>query len=84
MRETLKDPDSAQYAWNKADGPNRGYGSYAFPKDCYVGWAVCVSINAKNSYGGYVGAQRWLFIIRNNTVTFGIKDSPAENTSGCS
>jgi len=84
MSEKLKDPDSAKYSWDRADGPRKGFGAYAPPDDdCRIGWAVCVSINAKNSYGGYVGPGKWFFIIRDNEVKLGFKYNSIENTSGC-
>ncbi|MDR5772865.1 MULTISPECIES: hypothetical protein [unclassified Caballeronia] len=32
------------------------------------GYLVCTDINAKNSYGGYTGAKRRWFLIRNGAV----------------
>jgi hypothetical protein len=32
------------------------------------GWAVCGTVNAKNRYGGYVGAQPFFVLIRDNQV----------------
>jgi hypothetical protein len=63
MAQRLKDPYSAQYqflsqprtAWNGIGGLKYGY-------------AVCVLINAKNSFGGYTGSQLSYFMLRGNTI----------------
>lgn len=52
VRETLKDPDSARFgpiAMHKVAVPNKG--------DLDVG---CGTVNAKNSFGGYVGDKRFI------------------------
>lgn len=63
MAQRLKDPYSAQFqflnppktAWNGIGGLKYGY-------------AVCVLINAKNSFGGYTGSQLSYFMLRGSTV----------------
>lgn len=63
MSQRLKDPYSAQFqflnqpktAWNGIGGLKYGY-------------AVCVLINAKNSFGGYTGSQLSYFMLRGSTV----------------
>lgn len=66
MGRILKDPYSAHYeylnapvmAWRKTmSGPIYGY-------------AVCVNINAKNSYGGYTGAQPSYFMFHDGVITY--------------
>lgn len=59
----LKDPMSALYSfsepkemWCKIDGKVR------------YGWVVDYMINAKNSYGGYVGAKPQFSLINNDEV----------------
>jgi hypothetical protein len=48
----LFDPYSAEYAW--ADPTRQKY-------DGQYGWHVQMSVNAKNRFGGYVGAKRYNF-----------------------
>lgn len=64
MDRVLKDPDSAKYefyktpvkAWRRGNGAN------------LYGWATCVGINSKNSYGGYTGSLQSYFFIQENVV----------------
>lgn len=65
LMSTLKDPSSAQY--NGFTQP-RSYwiGGGLTPR--MYGYMVCVTLNAKNSYGAYVGFQTDLFLIRDGTV----------------
>lgn len=60
---TLKDPYSAQYKFlptfkgYSQDGPwSQSGGKVTF------GWVSPVLVNAKNSYGGYTGDQKYVFI----------------------
>ena len=41
----------------------------------FHGWAVPVIYNAKNSYGGYVGARQYYFWFRNERLS-GVTDTP--------
>lgn len=34
----------------------------------YYGWAIPVRVNAKNSYGAYVGYQDYMFMYLNNNL----------------
>ncbi len=69
LMATLKDPMSAviQYldigkSWYRTSG-------FAAPK---FAWSLGVSVNAKNSYGGYTGAQMyWFYFIGENWVATG-------------
>lgn len=64
----LKDPYSAVYGIGKPykaylrEAPARGGEPSAF------GYIVEVGVNAKNSFGGYVGEQYYKLFIRNNFV----------------
>ncbi len=62
---TLKDPYSVRYSFR---APVKGYANYWLDnKPTYwQGWAVGVFVNAKNSYGGYVGAEHYIFIFKKN------------------
>lgn len=64
---TLKDPYSAHYKFMK---PYKAYSnSWVSGKQTYwQGWAVQVSVNAKNSYGGYTGAQEYVFAFTGNKI----------------
>ena len=66
---TLKDPFSAQYtflptfkgysqdgAWSPSGGKS------------YFGWVAPVLVNAKNSYGGYTGSQKYTFLFSGGTL----------------
>ena len=60
----LKDPFSAQYKFTHK------------PKKFYIndlkrnifGWKVCATINAKNSYGGYIGWKTEMFMFRGEKI----------------
>lgn len=59
LQRHLKDPTSAQTEVIR--GPRYGgIGNWANGE--WIGWAVCINVNAKNSYGGYAGAKPFLFI----------------------
>ncbi|WP_322071001.1 hypothetical protein [Paraburkholderia bannensis] len=64
----LKDPDSARYQY--LGMPVRAWGGHGSGK---FGYAVCALINAKNSYGGYVGARPNYFLIRDGRVVRAIE-----------
>ena len=66
--EALKDPQSAMY---KFEGePKRAYKVIGKLQDENVifGYGGRVQINAKNSYGGYVGFKLWTYVIRDGKV----------------
>jgi len=59
----LKDPDSARYQF--LNTPQTGWNRLGGKK---FGYIVCVYINAKNSFGGYVGNRINYFMINNGNV----------------
>lgn len=63
LRQRLKDPDSAQYQWER--GPSQGWDRYG---RLNVGWRVCLQVNAKNSFGGYTGFRPYYFIINRDRI----------------
>lgn len=71
MQLRLKDPESARYefrnpvvqAWSGYGGRNYGYAS-------------CVLVNAKNSFGGYTGFQKSYYMVRNDQVVVDLHGSP--------
>ncbi len=67
IRASLKDPSSAQFSW-----PNDFVAGQHQPlaaKPIY-GWVTCGTVNAKNSFGGYTGAQAVLVVVRDGQVLF--------------
>jgi hypothetical protein len=74
VRSTLKDPDSAKFTW-----PN-GFVSgwyHPFMDHKYVGWITCGTVNAKNSYGGYVGSAAVVGVIHDGQVVKVDIDDPS-------
>lgn len=66
LNSTLKDPDSA-----KIDFLGDPQKFYHFRK---YGYATCINLNAKNSYGGYSGYEKVYFFIRDNVVLHVIEE----------
>ncbi len=66
MQRVLKDPDSAQY--NFTTIPLQMWKRDGFGSRFKFGWGVCALINAKNSFGGFVGNQNHFFLIRDGTI----------------
>ncbi|MGS0066844.1 hypothetical protein ACUOJY_32355, partial [Escherichia coli] len=54
LKESLKDPDSLKVI--SITTPARGFSKYRFGSTEH-GWFTTITYNAKNSYGGYVGAK---------------------------
>ncbi len=69
FEESLKDPYSAVKKVSR--GPRR---SKISPDvyTTYKGWAVCYSVNAKNSYGAYVGTRPYLFVLDGQGSILGV------------
>ena len=70
ISETLIDPESARFT--KFSVPSKNWLSKfeGFSYQKYFGWLVCVDVNAKNRYGGYVGRKRNYFIMRGDEIVF--------------
>lgn len=66
MRLRLKDPSSAVYEFSGRPSKMWAGGGLAGKRE--FGWGICTSINAKNSFGGYTGAKKYFFIIRDDMV----------------
>lgn len=76
VRGMMKDPDSAQFAW--AYGYARGeyrFGGWT-PK---YGYKACGSVNAKNAYGGYVGARAFVVVEENGRATAEVAADPKDD-----
>ena len=66
----LKDPESARYDF----GPvYKGYmyGSVLEGRKLKPGYLLEVTVNAKNSYGGYVGAKPYKFLLHDDRIVEG-------------
>lgn len=48
------------------------------------GWGVCYTVNAKNSFGGYVGARPVMFVFRDGAIVdvIGGAESGIEGSMG--
>lgn len=67
----LKDPMSAVKKVTR--GPRQGSVKSGFASSWY-GWAVCYDINSKNTYGGYGGFKRFVFVIDDKGVVGMLSD----------
>lgn len=63
QEERLKDPDSAKYRFSE---PHKGW--CKFDGKVNYGWIVDYTLNAKNSYGGYVGQKPQFAFVKNGTA----------------
>lgn len=72
----LKDPYSAQYQFSKVD---KGYmvGSAFEGKPLFAGYILTTNVNAKNSFGGYTGAQTYQFLFQNGLLVKGLQLHPS-------
>lgn len=68
MHGLLKDPESATY--QRVGGPVPGQTQRPMLQGGAIqtGWGFCYLINAKNSYGGYTGAEPYYFVFRGNRL----------------
>ena len=77
MYKSLKDPESARYS-EFSPLANDLKIVDAKRRLAVLGYSTCVEINAKNSYGGYTGAKRHWFLIRDGQVVDNL--SPEEHS----
>jgi len=67
LRGILKDPDSAKIA--KISKPREEHKiNSKYKKQAIYGYSSCALVNAKNSYGGYVGERPYWFFIKDGSV----------------
>ena len=68
MSTQLKDPYSAVYSFSV---PRKGYcqDGWAVGGQKHFGYIVPTGINAKNSFGGFVGQKPYYFMIENGVVS---------------
>ena len=64
LRETLKDPFSAQVEF--LNQPTKAWTKWSGELD--VGYGVCVAVNARNSFGGYTGFELYYFLINRDRI----------------
>lgn len=76
VKGILKDPDSAKIT--NISGPYKEYRVSRFL------WAVCGSVNAKNSYGGYTGSKPFMVSIYEGVVLNAHIVSDGYSGSSCS
>ena len=60
----LRDPDSLRASWEPVkQGWQRDFGG-----DLYFGYRMAGRVNAKNGFGGYAGAQQYVFMFFNGNL----------------
>lgn len=64
----LKDPYTAQYQFAGQPQPFWYRDSPMMGGKEYIGYAVVVLVNAKNSFGGYVGDKQYAFIFHDDSI----------------
>jgi hypothetical protein len=81
LDKNLKDPHSAvvEYPYKPVQGwirtaPIQG-------SQLIMGWKIPVRVNAKNSFGAYVGNRVYLFIFRDNRIVFEVDAESGMNTA---
>ena len=72
----FKDADSIKYDW--ISRPQKGWISTCSPAEAYIkgchkdsfkyGYIGRISVNAKNSYGGYIGYEEYYIVFMSDTV----------------
>lgn len=75
LKESLKDPDSLKVI--SITTPARGFSKYGFGSTEH-GWFTTITYNAKNSYGGYVGAKSITFVYLNGDYKVAVPMSNGE------
>ena len=69
MSTVLKDPQSARYRFGVPQPAYLNNGWLYGGKVTWQGYLVYFYVNAKNSYGGYTGEEKWLALIRDENVS---------------
>lgn len=69
IKSTLIDPDSAKFT-NYSTPKKDWLSDNNIGGKTYLGWLVCVDVNAKNRYGGYVGRKFYTFIFRGSKIVY--------------
>ncbi len=66
LNSRLKDPISAVVEYRGGPTQVTQKGSMLTAKD--YGWGICLWVNAKNSFGAYVGRRPYAYIIRDEMI----------------
>lgn len=70
LMASLKDPMSAVISFDNLYKASYRANGFSSPK---FAWSMVASVNAKNSYGAYVGAQNyWFYFIQDTWVATGV------------
>jgi hypothetical protein len=75
IRESLIDPDSAKFEWPYGYAPSRW--TQFLHKRPYYGYITCGMVNSRNRMGGYVGATRFVVVIKFDVVLYAALGGPA-------
>lgn len=67
---TLKDPDSLRIQFITVPRKDFYLNPNNFNTQFGYGWHVCAVVNAKNVYGGYVGARPYHFYFKAENIEF--------------
>ena len=73
MEASLKDPFSTQY--KLISFPEKYWIGGGLERPGVYGYRACVTYNAKNSFGAYVGYKTVLMLIKNNSVVKTIENA---------
>ena len=65
--QSLFDPYSAVYTFVRV--PMHGFAGNRL-EGAEIGWVVCGTLNAKNRFGGFVGAKPFRVVIRYNQIVY--------------
>src|SRR3989344_3264916 len=68
FEQILKDPESARYRFGR---PIKAYANEGLAyggKIAWIGYLVDVQVNAKNSFGGYVGFKPYMVFFSGNRI----------------
>jgi hypothetical protein len=68
MQRRLKDPSSATYRFTGS--PKSMYAGGMLAGGIKYGYGICSYINARNSFGGYVGEKLTFFLIKNQEIVY--------------
>lgn len=68
FQEILKDPDSAKFKFETPQRAYRNTGLAYGGSVTWIGYAVRIQINAKNSLGGYTGFEPYTVFFTNGRV----------------
>lgn len=72
IRQSLKDPDSGRFRWGT---PVRSWYCRSASSPVKFAWLVSLGVNARNSFGGYVGEQHYrVFFLNDQPCAIGVPE----------